>query len=120
MDDKTLKPEADWHPKIKDIVYHGMDWLCPSYNQVLANQLTTLYGNITVENAVKYVTPIVQTGSLIATYYDLTNEIVYTANARGANETGPADAYDRYVDNFLNGCSLIVCYFLLEHFYEST
>ena len=23
MNDKTLKPEADWHPKIKDVVYHG-------------------------------------------------------------------------------------------------
>jgi hypothetical protein len=23
MNDQTLKPEADWHPKIKDVVYHG-------------------------------------------------------------------------------------------------
>jgi isopenicillin-N N-acyltransferase-like protein len=30
MNDTTLKPEADWHPKIKNIVYHGMDWLCPA------------------------------------------------------------------------------------------
>jgi len=31
LNDTTLKPEADWHPKIKNIVYHGMDWLCPGY-----------------------------------------------------------------------------------------
>lgn len=31
ISDTTLIPEADWHPKIKNIVYYGMDWLCPSY-----------------------------------------------------------------------------------------
>ena len=31
MNDTTLKPEYDWHPKIKNIVYHGMDWLCPGF-----------------------------------------------------------------------------------------
>lgn len=30
MNDTTLRPESDdWHPKIKNVVYHGMDWLCP-------------------------------------------------------------------------------------------
>ena len=72
-----------------------MDWLCPGYNTVLAKQLTSLYGNITVENGIKYVTSIVQTGSLITTYYDFTRNVIYTANARGANETGPDNAFDR-------------------------
>jgi hypothetical protein len=27
MNDTTQKPEADWHPKIKDMVYHAMDWI---------------------------------------------------------------------------------------------
>jgi isopenicillin-N N-acyltransferase-like protein len=31
LNDTTLKPEGDWHPKIRNIVYHGMDWLCPGY-----------------------------------------------------------------------------------------
>lgn len=31
MDDTNQKPEADWHPKIENVVYHGMDWLCPGY-----------------------------------------------------------------------------------------
>lgn len=95
MDDKTLKPEADWHPKIDSIVYHGMDWLCPGFNQVLAQQLNTYYGNITADNAIKYITSITQTGSLVTTYYDFTRDLVYIANARGANETGPSNAYDR-------------------------
>ena len=95
MNDTTLKPEADWHPKIKNIVYHGMDWLCPSFNQVLAQQLTSLYGNITPETAIRNVTSIVQSGSLLTTYYDFPNDVIYTANARGANETGPNNAFDR-------------------------
>ena len=29
MNDTTLKPDSDdWHPKIKDVAYHGMDWSC--------------------------------------------------------------------------------------------
>ena len=72
-----------------------MDWLCPSFNQVLAKQLTSFYGNITVENAIKYITSIEQSGSLITTYYDFTRNVIYTANARGANETGPDNAFDR-------------------------
>ena len=72
-----------------------MDWLCPGYNTVLAKQLTSLYGNITVENGIKYVTSIVQTGSLITTYYDFSRDVIYTANARGKNETGPENAHDR-------------------------
>ena len=95
MDDKTLEPLADWHPRINNIVYHGMDWLCPGYNQVLAQQLTSLYGNITVENGIRSITSIVQTGSLITTYYDFKENVIYTANARGVNESGPENAYDR-------------------------
>ena len=72
-----------------------MDWLCPGYNAVLAKQLTSLYGNITVENGIKFITPIVQTGSLITTYYDFTRDVIYTANARGKNETGADNAFDR-------------------------
>jgi isopenicillin-N N-acyltransferase-like protein len=29
IDDTHLKPVADWHPQIENVVYHGMDWLCP-------------------------------------------------------------------------------------------
>lgn len=95
MNDTTLKPEGDWHPKIKNIVYHGMDWLCPSFNQALAQQLTSLYGNLTAENSIRNVTSIVQTGSLLVTYYDFNQDTIYTSNARGSKERGPDNAYDR-------------------------
>ncbi|CAF0716468.1 unnamed protein product [Brachionus calyciflorus] len=95
MNDTTLKPEGDWHPKIDNVVYHGMDWLCPSFNQVMAQQIMKLYGNLTPENAIRDVTSIVQTGSLLVTYYDFKNDLIYTANARGHNEKGHKNAYER-------------------------
>ncbi len=66
-----------------------------SYTQVLAKQLTSLYGNLTAENAIRDVTSITQTGSLLVTYYDFPRDTIYTSNARGSNETGPANAFDR-------------------------
>ena len=45
---------ADWHPKVADDVYYqGMDWLCPSFNEKLAAELKSFYGNITAANAIK-------------------------------------------------------------------
>lgn len=37
----------------------------------------------------------VKTGNLQAVVYDLLNMRLYVANAKGANETGPGDAFDR-------------------------
>ena len=95
MNDTTMKPEADWHPKIPNVVYHGMDWLCPSFNSVLAKQLSSLYGKLTPELAIKYVTSIVQSGSLLTTYYDFPRDTIYTSNARATGESGPDNAFDR-------------------------
>ena len=61
----------------------------------MARQLNVLHGNLTAENAIRNVTSIVQTGSLITAYYEFAYDTVYIANARGTNETGPDDAYDR-------------------------
>jgi len=36
INDDDLIPVASWHPPIENIVYFGMDWLCPAYNQILA------------------------------------------------------------------------------------
>jgi hypothetical protein len=47
FDDQNMQPEADWHPRVKDLVYYGMDWLCPNYSVVLHQQLMKHYGNIT-------------------------------------------------------------------------
>ncbi len=39
MNDRNLKPVATWHEPIENTVYHGMDWLCPTFNGVLHDQL---------------------------------------------------------------------------------
>ena len=65
------------------------------YSRVMAKQLNVLHGNLTAENAIRNLTSIVQTGSLITAYYEFEYDTVYIANARGHNETGPDDAYDR-------------------------
>jgi hypothetical protein len=61
----------------------------------MAQQLNSLHGNLTAENAITYVTSIIQSGSLLVVYYDYPNDLVYIANARASDETGPDDAYDR-------------------------
>ena len=90
-----LRPEASWHPHIKDVVYWGMDWLCPSYNEVLARQLMKYHGNITAQNTIRDVVSIVQTGDLHIAVYDFYEMKLYVANARGDSESGPTHAYDR-------------------------
>ena len=47
FDDKNLQPANDtWHPKISNVVYWGMDWLCPPFNQRFAEQLNTYHGQL--------------------------------------------------------------------------
>jgi len=82
FDDRNLLPYNEtWHARIKDIVYHGMDWLCPGYNQVLGEQLTKFYGNITISNAVSDIVARTQTGNLQVSIYDLTNLVLYYSTA---------------------------------------
>ncbi|KAK3083855.1 hypothetical protein FSP39_004201 [Pinctada imbricata] len=95
FDDKNLRPDAYWHPKIDNVVYHGMDWNCPAYNDVMARQLTKYHGNITAESIIRDVVPIVQTGDLLVSVYDLTNNFAYIANARASFEGGAPFAYQR-------------------------
>ena len=74
MDDKNMLPyNTTWHPRIKDIVYYGMGWICPGYNLVLSEQIKKFYGNITAEITISDILPIVQTGDLHAAIYDLVN-----------------------------------------------
>lgn len=97
-DDVTLLPENDtWHPKIEDIVYNGMDWDCPSYNEVMSQQLTKYYGTITEDNVVKNILPTVQTGDLHSAVYDLTSSTMHVSFCRKstADESEPHYAYER-------------------------
>jgi len=94
-DDVNLQPLNDtWHPRIKDIVYWGMDWLCPGYNVVLADQLKKFYGNITAENTMQYILPAMQTGATHVAIYDLTNQFMYYASV-GLNGTENRNAFER-------------------------
>ncbi|KAK6166612.1 hypothetical protein SNE40_023263 [Patella caerulea] len=95
FDDTNMRPEASWHPRISDVVYHGMDWDCPAFNEVLAKQILVNYGSLTAETVIRDVVPIVQTGNVQVAVYDLTQNIAYLANARASYETGPTYAYER-------------------------
>lgn len=64
FDDENMMPYNEtWHPRIKDIVYLGMDWVCPSYNTVLSTQLKKYYGKITPEIAIQNITAVEGSGS---------------------------------------------------------
>ena len=89
FNDTNLRPTATWHPLIKDVVYWGMDWLCPGYNQVLAERLQKYHGNLTAEITIHDILPVVQTGDLHIAVYDFPNHFMYVANARSDDETGP-------------------------------
>jgi hypothetical protein len=81
--------------RIPNAIYSGMDWLCPSRQYKLYKAITDQYGNITPELSIKNITSFVKTGDLHVGVYDLTDNIMYVANARGTNETGPLEAYSR-------------------------
>ncbi|KAJ1434044.1 hypothetical protein B484DRAFT_2870 [Ochromonadaceae sp. CCMP2298] len=97
-DDQTLLPVNEtWHPQIEDVVYNGMDWLCPAFNQKLAEQLAQHHGAITCETTIQHILPTVQTGNLHAAVYDLTNSIMHLSFCRTAKapQTEPEFAYER-------------------------
>jgi len=95
MDDTNLKPEADWHPKIENVVYYGMDWMCPGYDSVMARQLQKYHGTLTADIAIKDVMPIVETGDLHVYVADLTNELFYFSVAARKGSALPLEAFNR-------------------------
>ena len=96
MDDTNLMPLNDsWHPRIPEVVYWGMDWICPNDNKMLSHQLNALYGNITAENTIRHIVPYVQTGDLHIAIYDHDAMLMYIATAAPSGSTGPRNAYQR-------------------------
>jgi len=98
ISDKHFLPvNSTWHAPIEDVVYFGMDWLCPGYNEALGNQLRSLWGKINMENTVSDVTAIVQTGNLHIAVYDLTAEEMAVSFCKRSwdNSSAPFYAYDR-------------------------
>jgi hypothetical protein len=98
-DDVTLLPVNEtWHKKIDNIVYNGMDWLCPSYNQKLGDSLTKYYGSINAETTIKNILPTVQTGNLHILFTDLSDSQAFVSFMRKSTKSGTDDdlyAYQR-------------------------
>jgi len=95
--DTDMEPEADWHPRINNTVYYGMDWLCPNYDEVLAAQITYGYGQITPELGILNITSILTSGDNFVSYYDLTpaHPTMFTAFGSAHGTAGPSAAYNR-------------------------
>jgi hypothetical protein len=93
--DKNMTPVADWHPRMDGIIYHAMDWSCPSYSQTMAAQLQKHYGNLTHEHIIREVLPITATGDLHIYVADLVNQQLWVANAQRSGAKGEFYAYDR-------------------------
>jgi hypothetical protein len=95
FDDANLQPLEDWHPRIPNIVYWGMDWLCPTDNTVLSHQLLSDYGKLTPEVAIKNIVSVEESGDNHSAFYDLTNLIIYVSFAAPHNVSGPVAGYAR-------------------------
>jgi len=95
-DDTDLQPlNETWHPRIPDVVYWGMDWICPNDNLMLSHQLLAYHGNLTAQNTITNITSYVQTGDLHIAIYDFARMVMYVATARSDGERGPLNAYQR-------------------------
>lgn len=95
FDWQDLEPNVPTHPRLEDVVYWGMSWNVPRYDQPLHARLKANYGKINAEVVIKDILPRVGTGNLQATVYDLTAQKIWTANARADGESGPLNAYAR-------------------------
>jgi isopenicillin-N N-acyltransferase-like protein len=89
FDDKNMEPgpictepqPCDWHPRIDNVVYHGMDWNCPAYTQRLGEEITKYYGQITPELIISDLIAKTCTGDVHNAVYDLTDNFMYVAVA---------------------------------------
>jgi len=95
MDDTNQLPLASWHPRIPDIVYWGMDWVCVGDNILLSKQIQTFYGNISGHVAVAELAAVQGSGSNHLAYYDLTNLVVWVSFAAPHGVGGPVGAFAR-------------------------
>jgi len=98
-DDTNLQPwnnSADtWHPRFENVVYYGMDWLCPGYSRPLSEQIAALHGALTPANMISDVLGRVQTGDVHIAVYDLSEQAMFVSFMAPLNTTVPQMAYDR-------------------------
>ena len=45
----TQPQPCDWHPRIDSVVYHGMDWNCPTFTSIMGEQIQKFHGQLTPE-----------------------------------------------------------------------
>jgi len=100
FDDENMQPTASWHPLIENVVYWGMDWLCPTFNTVLSGQIQKYHGNITPQTVISYISAVEESGDNHIAVYDLTNMVIYVSFAAPHNVGGPVAAYDRQYTSF--------------------
>jgi hypothetical protein len=93
--DTNLMPVEDWHPRIEDVVYWGMDWICPNDNTMISHQLNAFHGNITAENTIRHITSYVQTGDVHIAMYDHSAALMYVSVAAKIGTPGPKQSYAR-------------------------
>lgn len=111
----TLQPDYAWHPRKAGIVWWAMDYMCPTFDVVMSAQLDKFAGSLVPSDIVHSVFPIVNTGesrcpvahsvshslsialagNLHVMIVDDATDTILIANARGANQTGPLNAYQR-------------------------
>jgi hypothetical protein len=96
-DDQDMMPYNEtWHPRIDNVVYYGMDWLCPGYSSVLSEQLQEYYGSITAENAYQNIVAKTQTGNLHVALYDYPNDrLLISWHAKSGDNNANQNAYSR-------------------------
>lgn len=106
----TLQPLETWHPRIPDIVYECMDWVCPSFQRKMAHQLLQYHGQLDPVVTLRNITSIVMTGNLQVVTMDLDEGVIYVANAKSNRDPRPESrerAYDRTFV-FVNATQLFV------------
>lgn len=91
----AVQANSTWHPQIDDVVYWGMDWICPNDNRMLATKLQALHGELDAANTISDVMPYVGTGDLHSVVYDHAAMLMYVATARPDGGSGPLPAYLR-------------------------
>jgi len=91
-----LDPGAsDWHPRLPDTVYYGMDWECPTYDSELAMLLQQNEGAVTGPVTIENIMGQLQSGSNHIGIYDLTAQEMWVSFA------GPSDSPEDQRDAWL-------------------
>jgi len=88
MDDHNLLPGQP----IRNVVYHGVDWDCPTYNHKLFEELSEQIGVLSPEIVKTTVVPKTQTGKTQSIIFNVNEMQLYVAFARPRSYTSP-EAY---------------------------